>query len=142
MTNEELFQELTNDPKNIGYPQMTAEEKAAALNHPRGWVTFPVIVPVATILLILDSALEAIESLQDPVKKMAWRARIENIRSLKEGFRPVDVAAQLTAGVADGVFDQQMVDTLFSLGTRSGSRAEELWGEGSRISLNDIAKVI
>lgn len=137
MTDAELIAEL-NLP---AYAGMTAYEKAAALNAPKEGVTFPLIVPKATVALVLDGSHAAVAALADAVKKEVWTRRFDVLLSLAEGVRPSDIADMLAAGVTDGVITNQQVATLNALGTRTGSRAESLWGEGTVVSLNDVARV-
>jgi hypothetical protein len=74
--------------------------------------------------------------------KTAWLQVLASIRSLKEGFKPSDtsVAPLLAQGVTDGAITAGEKTTLETLGLRPGSRAEELWGEGTVVSLNDVAR--
>ena len=137
MTDAELAAELALP----AYAGLTAEQKTAALNAPKEGVTFPVIVPKATVALVLDGSHSAVATLADAVKKEVWTRRFDVLLSLAEGVRPSDITDMLAAGVADGVLTQQQVGTLNYLGTRTGSRAEELWGEGVVVSLNDVARV-
>ena len=137
MTDAELAAELALP----AYAGKTASEKVAMLNAPKEGVTFPVIVPKATVALVLDASHALIAGLVDPVKKEVWTRRFDVLLSLAEGVRPIDIADMLAAGVADGVMTSQQVATLNALGTRTGSRAEELWGEGVVVSLNDVARV-
>jgi len=137
VTDAELIAELASP----AYAGMTAAQKVDALNAPKQGVNFPVMVPKATVALVLDGSHAAVAALVDPVKKEVWTRRFDVLLSLAEGVRPVDIADMLAAGVADGVMTSQQVATLNALGTRAGSRAEELWGESFSVSLNDVARV-
>ena len=137
MTPAELAAELALP----AYAGLTAAQKVDALNAPKEGVTFPVIVPKAIVALVLDGSHAAVAALTDPVKKEVWTRRFDVLLSLAEGVRPADIADMLAAGIADGVMTSQQVGTLNYLGTRTGSRAEELWGEGTVISLNQVALV-
>lgn len=138
MTDAELRNELTLP----AYAGKTAAEKAAMLNAPKEGVAIPVIVDVGTILGVLGQAPFRVAAMSEP-SKTAWLQVLANIRSLKEGFKPSDstVAPLLAQGVADQVITTQEKAILESLGLRTGSRAEELWGEGTVVTLNDVARV-
>lgn len=138
MTDAQLAAELALP----AYAGMTASQKVAALNAPKPGVSIPVIVDVGTILGVLGSAPFRVAAMSEP-NKTAWLQVLANIRSLKEGFKPSDptVAPLLAQGVADGAITSQEKAALETLGLRTGSRAEELWGEGTVVSLNDVARV-
>jgi hypothetical protein len=138
MTEAQLIAELALP----AYAGMTANEKVALLNAPKAGVTFPVIVPKATVMAIFTTAMFRIAATAEP-GKTAWLQIMANIRSLDVGINPSDgpVQAMLAQGVADGVITAEEKQTLESLGLRPGSRAEELWGEGTTVSLNDVARV-
>lgn len=142
MTDAELLAEITNDPAGLGYATMTGQEIVDAMNEPRTGVTFPVIVPKATLLQIMGLAPFRAAALTEP-GKTGWLESLANIRALAEGLRPSDagVAALLTQAVADGVLTNEEKATIDALGTRPGSRAEEVWGAGTVVSLNDVARV-
>lgn len=140
MTTAQLADELTNDPTNIGYSGMSTQEKLAAINLPRESISFSVIVPRSVIVEVTTPSLFRIASMPDP-SKTAWLQVMENIRSLDYGLRPSDPSIQglLAQAVAEGVLLAQEKALIDSLGVRHGSRAEQLWGEGRVVSLNDIA---
>lgn len=143
MTSEQLLAELTNDPEDIGYDGMSITERLAALNAPRESVTFPVIVPRSIVMEITTPAMFRIAALADPAKT-AWLQVMANIRSLDLGLRPSDASVQtiLAQAVTDGVLLAPERGYLESLGVRLGSRAEQLWGEGAVVTLNDLALVM
>jgi len=141
MMDAQFAAELADELALPVYVGKTADEKVELLNAPKEGVTFPVIVPKATVARVLDPSHELIAGLADPIKKYVWDKRFQTLLSLAEGVRPADIADILAAGVTDGVLTPQQVGTLNYLGTRTGSRAEELWGEGMMISLNTIARV-
>jgi hypothetical protein len=144
MTRVKLAAEISVDPASIGYAGKTADEIVSLLNEPRENVSIPRLLPVGTILGVIGQAPFRIANLSEPGKSTAWYQVLANIRSLKEGFVPSDpsVAPLLTIGVADGVITPEEKITLESLGLRSGSRAEQLWGEGTYVTLNDVANAI
>lgn len=138
MTDQQLAAELALP----AYAGKTAEQKVAALNAAKPGYFVPRIVDVGTILGVLGAAPFRISQMSEP-NKTAWLQVLANIRSLKEGFNPSDptVAPLLAQGVTDGAITAGERLTLESLGLRPGSRAEELWGEGTVVSLNDVARV-
>lgn len=138
MTDAELIAELALP----AYAGMTAAQKVAALNAPKEGVNFPVMVPVATVLQIIGLAPFRAAALAEP-GRTGWLESLANIRSLKEGLVPSDagVAALLAQAVSDGVLTAEEVGMLNALGVRVGSRAEELFGEGTVIDLNSVARV-
>jgi hypothetical protein len=142
MTNEQLAAELTNDPQGLGYAGKTIREQADLLNAPRESVTFPRIVDVGTILGVFALAPFRVVAL-DETDRLAWTEVFHSIRALKEGFRPSDAPVQqlLQQGVVDGVILEAEKQMLEAIGVRQGSRAEQLWGEGAIVSINDIALV-
>ena len=143
MTSQQLLAELTDDPTSLGYAGMTTSQKLTALNQPRETITFTKIVDVATVMGVFTSALFRISAINEP-GKTAWLQVMANIRALKEGLRPSDDSVQglLAQGVADGVLLAGEKAYLESLGYRHGSRAEQLWGEGSVVTLNDLALIL
>ncbi len=124
------------------YAGKTAAERVAMINAPKQGVTFDQIVPKATVMAVLTTAMFKVAALPEP-GKTAWLQIMANIRSLDIGINPLDpsVAAMLAKGVVDQVITAEEKAALESLGTRTGSRAEELWGEGTSVSLNDVALV-
>ena len=138
MTDAQLAAELALP----AYAGMTAQQKMAAINAPKQGVNIPVIVDVGTVLGVLGAAPFRVSAMSEP-NKTAWLQVLANIRSLKEGLKPSDpaVAPLLAKGVDDGAITPQEKATLESLGLRTGSRAEELWGEGTVVTLNDVARV-
>lgn len=142
MTDAALLDELTNDPAGLGYAGKMAAEKVALLNAPKAGVTFPVMVPVANVLQILGSAPFRAAALPEP-GRTGWLESLANIRALQVGLFPSDpgVSALFTQAVAAGVVTAEEKAQLDALGVRMGSRAEEIFGEGTIISLNDVARV-
>lgn len=141
VTDAQLIAEFANDPAGLGYAGKNAEQKHALINQVRESILISIIVPKATVALVLDGSHALVASLSDAIKKEVWRRRFDVLLSLAEGVRPADIADMLAAGIADGVMVQQQVGTLNALGTRTGSRAEQLWGEGVVIDLNSVARV-
>jgi hypothetical protein len=139
----QLKAELVTDPENLGYAGKTAAEKVALINAALDGITFPSIVPVATILQVIGMSPFRAAALEEPTRT-GWLESLANIRSLKEGLIPSDagVAALLTQAVSDGVLTSQEKAAIDALGVRAGSRAEQLWGAGSVVALNDVALVI
>ena len=139
MTDAELAAELAL-PAYFG---MTASQKVAAINAPKEGVTFPRIVDVATVLRIIGMAQFRAAALSEP-SRTGWLETLANIRSLKDGLIPSDsgVAELLAGAVQAGVLTSDEKATLDALGIRTGSRAEELWGAGTVVSLNDVARVV
>lgn len=144
MTREKLAAEIAIDPAEIGYANKTANQIVEMLNSPREGVSIPQLVPVGVILGVIGQAPFRIAALSEPGKSTAWFQVLANIRSLKEGLVPSDssVTPLLSLGVADGVITADEKSTLESLGLRPGSRAEQLWGEGTFVTLNDVANAL
>lgn len=144
MTDTQLKAEITGDPANMGYAGKAAAQVVAIINAPKAGVTFPKIVDVATILGVMIEAPGRIARFADSTKTGEWNQILANIRSLKEGFRPSDapVAAMLQKALNEAVITSAEKATIEALGLRPGSRAEELWGEGTVVSLNNVARVI
>lgn len=142
MTDTELRNELTNDPAGMGYAGKTAAQKVAILNAPKEGVTFHVIVDVATVLKVIGMAQFRAAALSEP-SRTGWLETLANIRSLKDGLIPSDagVAELLAGAVQAGVLTSQEKAALDALGVRTGSRAEQLWGVGTVVTLNDVARV-
>lgn len=138
MTDAELIAELSLP----AYAGKTAYEKMALLNAQKAGFNIPVIVPKATVMAIFTTAMFRISAIPEP-GKTAWLQIMANIRSLDVGIKPSDAPVQqmLGQGVTDGVILPAEKAALESLGLRPGSRAEELWGEGTVVTLNDVAKV-
>lgn len=141
MTPQQLA-ELKTELDLPAYAGKTAAERVAMINAPKQGVTFDQIVPKATVMAVLTTAMFKVAALPEP-GKTAWLQIMANIRSLDIGINPLDpsVAAMLAKGVVDQVITAEEKAALESLGTRTGSRAEELWGEGTSVSLNDVALV-
>lgn len=139
MTDAELIAELSLP----AYAGLTAAEKAVALNAPKEGVTFPVMVPKGDLLLAISACHERIATKAEPERTM-WYQLLATIRSLSEGIyanHPA-VADFFAKAVLAGVLTQDEVNYVQSLGVRAGSRAEELWGAGFVVSLNDVARVL
>lgn len=138
MTDAELIAELALP----AYAGMTASQKVAALNAPNPDISIAKIVDVATVLGVLGSVPFRVAAMNEP-GKTAWLQVLANIRSLKEGIKPTDptVSPLIAQGVADQVITAGEKTILETLGVRPGSRAEQLWGEGAVVSLNDVARV-
>lgn len=143
MTDAELKAELTTDPAAMGYAGKSAQQIVNLLNGPKPGVTFPAIVPKATLLKIMGLGPFRAAALNDP-KKTGWLQSLANIRSLDQGLIPSEpgVAELLAQAVADGVVTASEKAMIDAQGTRPGSRAEELWGEGTVLSLNTVARIL
>ncbi len=142
MTDAELIAEITNDPAGLGYATMTAQEIVNAINAPREGVIIAVIVPKADVLQILSLAPFRAAALPEP-GRTGWLELLANIRSLAQGLSPLDMQVQgmLTQAVASDVLTAEEKMQIDALGQREGSRAEQLWGAGAVVSLNDVARV-
>lgn len=138
MTDAQLAAELALP----AYAGLTAAQKVAALNAPKDGVTFSQIVPKSVVLQIIGLSPFRAAALSEP-GRTGWLESLANIRALEVGLNPSDagVAALLAQAVNDGVLTAEEVGMLNALGVRDGSRAEELWGEGVSVSLNDVALV-
>lgn len=142
MTDAELLAEITNDPAGLGYAGKTAQQIVDMINAPRDGVVIAVIVPKSTVLQIMALAPFRAAALPEP-GRTGWLELLANIRALSEGLSPLDavVSAMLTQAVSDGVLTEGEKMQLDALGQRDGSRAEQLWGVWTVVSLNDVARV-
>lgn len=124
------------------YAGMTAQQKADALNAPKEGVSFAQLVYVADVLRVMGQATFRAAALEEP-SRTGWLQTLENIRALKDGLVPSQsgVAEMLAGAVLAGVLTAEEKAALDALGMRLGSRAEELFGEGTVVSLNDVARV-
>lgn len=145
MTESELRAELALP----AYAGKTAQQKTDMLNAPKAGVEFPVIVPKGTVLAVMARVPQRIATLSAAGQAECTQT-LANIRSLEQGLytwlpdgHPLkantaygfDRAVELGAMIAE---EKTLLETL---GKRTGSRAEELWGEGTSVSLNDVARV-
>lgn len=142
MTPAQLQSEITNDPAGLGYAGKTSQQIVDLINAARESITISVVVPKATVLQVIGLGPFRAAALSEP-KRTGWLESLANIRSLEIGIVPSDagVSALLTSAVADGVLTADEKATLDALGTRTGSRAEQLWGAGTVVTLNDVARV-
>ena len=145
MTDAELVAELALP----AYAGKTASERVAMLNAPKEGVTFPVIVPKGVVFAILARVPQRISGLSAGAQAECTQM-LENIRSLDQGLytwlpdgHPLqaNTAYGFDRAIELGAMTAEEKTLLETFGRRTGSRAEELWGEGFVISLNDVAKV-
>jgi hypothetical protein len=101
MTDAELIAEL----QLPAYAGMTAAQKVDALNAPKQGVNFPVMVPKATVALVLDGSHAAVAALVDPVKKEVWTRRFDVLLSLAEGVTSTATATANQTHTATVVFN-------------------------------------
>ena len=145
MTDAELIDELALP----AYAGKTAQQCVDMLNAPKQGVSFPVIVPKGTVLAVLARVPQRIATLSASEQQECTQT-LANVRSLEHGLytwlpdgHPLKAnteygfarAVELGAMIAD---EKTLLETL---GKRTGSRAEELWGEGTVVTLNDVARV-
>ncbi|MBI1324384.1 hypothetical protein GC170_14530 [bacterium] len=138
MTDAELIAELSLP----AYAGKTATQKTDMLNAPKQGVIIPVMVPKGDMLLAISACHERIAAKSEPERTM-WYQLLATLRSLSEGIyvnHPA-VVSFFAKAVLASVLTQDEVDYVQSLGVRTGSRAEELWGAGFTVSLNDVARV-
>lgn len=137
MTLEELQAELETDPMSYGYASMTDSEAAAAINRARAEIVFP--RPDVSPLEILE-AINISDFLTD--KTNLWAAWFESltqfqtIRILKANGSDTRTLTNIMKLLTNGSASETRVRELAS---RKGSRAEQLWGMGTVISIQQIA---
>lgn len=143
MTDSQLKVEITTDPANLGYAGKTAQQIVNLINAAKAGVTYAQIVPKPVVFSITTTALFRIAQMATD-KQTAWYQIMANIRSLDQGIIPSEPTIQdmLTKAIADGVLTAGERTALEALGIRTGSRAEELWGERTVVTLNDVARIL
>lgn len=142
MTGEQLLAEITNDPNNYGYAQAGIEGKLQLLNVPRVGISIERFIPKESLLEYTAMVGLRAAALEEPGRG-GWNQVLASVRS-SDGLNPSrpKIAALLTAAVAAGVLTPEELAELQAMGTRLGSRAEQLWGEGTFVSLNDLARIL
>lgn len=135
-----LKSEIQNDPTSVGYSSVTTGNDqgiADLLNAISSGIT----VTVAS--LTKDEFLKAIlpVALTLPSKDVATQTKWDRILSMASSSGSIDVTdphiiGLLSLSVSDGILTSGQASVV---GTRSGSRAEQLFGVGTRINQSDIS---
>ena len=137
---EALREEFILDPTGLGYAAATNQGKLDLINQPRGAYLFPVMVAKGPFFQAIIAAPSRIVSLTDPKKQALYDLHLRMIESISEiDVLSPQIQGMLALALADGVLVQDEVDTLNDMAVRLGSRAEKLFGEGTRVTMNDLA---
>ena len=138
MTDAQLKAELSLP----AYSGKTASEKTAMLNAAHATAKIARIVPKAEALKLLSAASFRIGSLPEP-HKTGWDITLRNIGNLEIGlnFTEPGVATLLSQAVSGGVLTPDEKTAIDTASYRPATVAEALWGEGTVVSLNDVARV-
>lgn len=142
MTLAELSKEFTEDPYELGYSHATTQGKVELINAPSPSIAIPQRVATGNILRYLAQAPFRLPALPTEIQA-AWKLELSLIMGISD-FDVADPSFQgmLALGVSQGVITVPETVAITSLGSRPGSRAEQLWGAGSVVSLNDAAGVL
>jgi hypothetical protein len=136
----ELRDELTLDPASIGYAGMSNSQKEDAINLERDTID---VDRTSVSTVELQSAVVGTEYVALTISEQnAWNA-ILIVGSGAEGSGiPLDNAAirAQVAAIWDGGTTTR--GNLQALQTTKGSRAEQLWGEGTRVTRHEIAEAL
>jgi hypothetical protein len=138
----DLKTEFTQDPSNLGYGQATTQGKVELINAVSPVIAIAQRVATGNILRYLAQAPFRLPAL--PVEiQAAWKTELSLILGISD-FDVSDVSFQtmLSLGESQGVITTPEVTAITALGTRPGSRAEQLWGASTLVSLNDAASVM
>lgn len=140
---EQLKVEFSEDPENLGYSNLSTLEKISTINLRRENVKINTLVGISDLLKKLTPAVFRIAVMPEP-GRTAWLEILKNLRRLEIGLMPSDPEVQQLLGMAvqQGVLEQSEKESIEQLGTRNGSRAEQLFGENTVITLNDVAKLL
>lgn len=140
MDYEALKDELENDPEDLGYAPLVSSgahlDLANLLNEPGAGPVSVEVMSKNDFLLAITPVL-----LRLPGKTAAVQAKWDRILALAraaESFHVNDprVVNLLDLAVSDGILEQGEVN---AMKTKTGSRAEVLFGIGSVVSHSDIA---
>lgn len=150
MTDAELVAELAAP----AYAGKTAAEKVAMLNSESESAYLARLIPPATVMTVVRAFASRINAMPDAETRsklqFKWGQFAATVRSLAvgldvhtipPGMEVNPVIEELQAGVIEGVIQPQEIAILQTIGKRKATRAEELWGEGTVVSLNDVARV-
>jgi hypothetical protein len=140
-TLEQLQSELLTDPTSLGYAALRTAHNyvglAAVLNLARAGISFP--RPDVTPLEILE-AIKVTDFVSNPnVLYASWfesLTQFSSVRILKTDGADTRVMTNLMTILANGSASETR---LRALASRLGSRAEQLWGMGSTVSVMDIS---
>ena len=136
-TLEELQTELLTDPESYGYAAMSDQHAANALNNVRASITFP--RPDVTPLEILEAiAIDDFIAVQTTLMG-SWLeslTQFPSIRILKDNGSDTRVMSNIMKVLKNGSASETRIRALAS---RSGSRAEQLWGYGSTVDHAQVA---
>jgi hypothetical protein len=138
-----LYTEITTDPLKLGYAGLSPSAQAAILNSPTGAGSgavnrLMVRIDDPAVAAMLAYALKQLHGMvsTNPSLVAYYQTVIATINSV--GFmQPQDVNTQavISAAISDGVLDAAIVAPV---STRTGSRAEVLFGDGTVVMWQDI----
>lgn len=137
MDKQQLKTEFTTDPAGLGYATASTQGKVDLINQPRATIAIRQRVSNEAILRCLGQV--PFRTLGKPTEA-AWKSELDLIRSISD-FDVSDPTFNglMQLGVSQGVLMADEAAYIQSLGTRPGSRAEQLWGAGTVVTLNDGA---
>lgn len=141
MTFAALKTEIQTDPAGVGYASAVASGADGAvadlINTVRAGAAYSIFkssVPIAALVANIDSTnFAALTALQ-----------LAKLQLLFAGSASLDATDLNTRNIVTGVFTG-MAATLANLTIlvkRQGSRAEVLWGDGTRITADDVAHAL
>ncbi len=139
-----LKTEITTDPESIGYAPHVAtgnqNEIAALLNTVNQAITVKdtyldkdlFLASITPAALVLATSSTLLQSKWDRIIAFVQASNYINLSH-------PGVAPLLTLAVSDGILTQQQVN---AIGSRSGSRAEQVLGVGTTVTIDDIANAL
>lgn len=157
---QQLATEINTDPRAYGYSThvSSGNDQALAdlLNLPRDGANGGPAIPIRREAVPVKSVIESITvsdfpslpgnptaaQLSDERRKLAWLtmlASLDTVRILNNDGTNGPVAVNLLAIFPAGSATR---DRLVALGSRNGSRAEELWGAETVVTTSQIAQAL
>lgn len=137
-TLEALATEIETDPTGIGYSSMTAVQVTDALNLSRAAIIFP--RPDVTPLEILEAinVQDFVASGQQTILHGSWfesLTQYPSIRILKSDGTDTRVLTNIMRLLTNASASETRIRALAS---RTGSRAEQLWGMGTVVTVEQV----
>lgn len=148
LTRAEIFQltsELTADPSKVGYASMENSEVVASINTKSN--SRPKREAISSCELLQFLAVhDLLKNFEDAAANRSSSARsaalavikILTVTEAQVDLNDTEILTLLDALVSDGVMSATDKDNLLALGTRDGSRAEELFSQ--KVTLEDVRK--
>jgi hypothetical protein len=122
--------EITTDPKSRGYAGKTPEEQATLINAIYDSILVPISCRQFLTWLVSVGGLKRLEAIANtsPLYDAARGALIVASYPPLEQFNLADstIQAQVEAFKQGGIFTESEIDSLYAIGTKSVSRADEL----------------